>query len=166
MKEHDLYEFLRALPEEAGTDHTTLLTSFFPEFLGILGYEGATIFFDFLLSLPGRLQADAMVGKDRSGKAVWMYVEVRTFRAMRDDPESVWKRVRSSYEEFLTANGEWLLLFSPRFLGLKSKSDDRLYDLLRLTEEEASQVYLFLQREKFSDRQSEHAHGIHPEAVV
>ncbi len=153
MKERELYDYLRALPEETRADHTTLLASFLPKFLGILGYDGATIFFEFLLSLSKRLQVDAMVGEDRSAELTWMYVEVKTFLAMSYDPKLTWERVRGSYLPFLTSSDQRLLLFSPRFLGVASKSQDCWYDLTQLTEGEASEIYWLLRRPaNFSDR--------------
>ncbi len=167
MKERELYDYLRALPEETRTDHTTLLASFLPKFLGILGYGGATIFFEFLLSLSERLQADAMVAKDRTGELVWMYVEVKTFRAMRDDPERAWEEVKCSYEPFLTADDQWLLLFSPRFLGLASNSKTYWYDLTQLTEDKASEVYSLLRRPaKSSDGPNKQPYDIGTGAAV
>lgn len=61
MKERELYNYLRALPKRITSDHTDLLTLDLPKFLEILGYEGSTIFFEFLLSLRQGVQADALV---------------------------------------------------------------------------------------------------------
>ena len=77
MKEHELYEFLKRLPKRIMANHTDLLTSDLPKFPEILGYEGSTIFFEFLLSLPQGIQADALVAEHRTGMP-WIIVEVKT----------------------------------------------------------------------------------------
>ena len=111
MKEHELYGYLRALPKQIRADHTALLTSALPNFMEILGYEGTTIFFEYLLSLPRRIKADALVAEHRTGLP-WIIVEVKTFDAMRDGPKQVWNAVKRSYLQFLAKDEEWLLLFS------------------------------------------------------
>ncbi len=145
MKERELYDYLRALPKRITADHTTLLTSDLPKFLEILGYEGSTIFFEFLLSLPRRVKADALVAERRTGLP-WIIVEVKTFQAMRDDLKGTWKALKLSYLEFLSEDNQWLLLFSPKVLGLASKSEERLYDLTQLTEDQSSEIYSLLRR--------------------
>ncbi|MFH0823450.1 MAG: hypothetical protein V2B18_11920, partial [Pseudomonadota bacterium] len=143
MKEHELYDYLKTLPKQITADHTTLLTTVFPKFMEILGYEGSTIFFEFLLSLPLRIQADALVAEHRTGLP-WIIVDVKTFNAMRDDPKLVWRAVNRSYRGFIKYDGQWLLLLSPKVLGLASKSEEHLYDLTQLTEEQASDIYALL----------------------
>jgi hypothetical protein len=145
MKEHELYGYLRALPKQATTSHLDLLTSALPHFLEILGYEGSTIFFEFLLSLPLRIKADALVAEHRTGLP-WIIVEVKTYDAVREDPERVWEATQHSYLQFLAQEEQWLLMFSPKVLGLASKSEQRLYDLTQLTEDQSSEIYSLLRR--------------------
>jgi hypothetical protein len=145
MKERELYEYLKALPKQIRADHITLLTSDLPKFLEILGYEGSTIFFEFLLSLPRRVKADALVAEHRTGLP-WIIVEVKTFDEMRDWPKQAWKVVKHSYLEYLSKNNQWLLLFSPKVLGFASTSEEHIYDLVGLTEDKASEIYSLLRR--------------------
>lgn len=157
MKEHELYDYLRALPKQITDDHTTLLTSALPKFLEILGYEGSTIFFEFLLSLPHRAKADALVAAHRTGLP-WIIVEVKTFNAMRDHPTDAWNAVKFTYRKFLTRKNQWLMLFSPKVLGLASTSKEYLYDLTQLTKDQSSEIYSLLRRppksSNGSDRES------------
>jgi hypothetical protein len=145
MKERELYGYLRTLPKQITAGHTTLLTEVLPNFLEILGYEGSTIFFEFLLSLPDRIKADALVAEHRTGRP-WIIVEVKTFNEMRDDPKQAWRVVKHSYMPFLAKDEQWLLLFSPKVLGLASKSEEHLYDLTQLTEDQSSEIYSLLRR--------------------
>lgn len=160
MKERELYGYLRTLPKQITTGHTTLLTEVLPNFLEILGYEGSTIFFEFLLSLPSRIKADALVAEHRTGLP-WIIVEVKTFAAMRDDPRQAWKAVKRSYMPFLTRDEQWLMLFSPKVLGLASKSEEHFYDLTQLTEDQSSEIYSLLRRpSKPSDGSSKRSSDI------
>jgi hypothetical protein len=145
LKELELYDFLKALPKQGRADHTELLTSVLPKFLEILGYEGSTIFFEFLLSLPRRVKADALVAEHRTGLP-WIIVEVKTFDEMRDGPKQAWKVVKHSYLEFLSKDNQWLLLFSPKVLGLASTSESHIYDLVQLSKDKASEIYSLLRR--------------------
>ncbi|MCL4552512.1 MAG: hypothetical protein M1305_03005, partial [Candidatus Marsarchaeota archaeon] len=138
-----------ALPKQIRADHTKLLTSALPKFLEILGYEGSTIFFEFLLSLPRRVKADALVAEHRTGSP-WIIVEVKTWDAMRDDPKQAWKAVKLSYREFLSEDNQWLLLFSPKVLGLASTSEAHLYDLVQLEEHQSLEIYSLLRRPRKS----------------
>jgi hypothetical protein len=166
MKEREVYNYLRALPKRITADHTDLLTSDLPKFLGILGYEGSTIFFEFLLSLPHRIQADALVAEHRTGLP-WIIIEVKTFEAMRDDPKQMWRIVKNSYRRFLGEDNQWLLLFSPKVLGIASRSEAHLYDLVQLTEEQSSEIYSLLRRpSKSSDGPSEQPSGVGAEAPL
>ncbi|MGO9117766.1 MAG: hypothetical protein ACLQPD_09170 [Desulfomonilaceae bacterium] len=166
MTEHKLYDYLRALPKQIRTSHTDLLASELPKFLEILGYEGSTIFFEFLLSLPHRVKADALVAERRTGLP-WMIVEVKTFDEMRDDPKNMWKAVKHLYRRFLTAENQWLLLFSPKVLGMASRSEAYLYDLVQLTQDQSSQIYSLLRRPSTSaDGPIEQSSGIGTEAPL
>jgi len=166
MKEHELYEFLKRLPKRIMANHTDLLTTDLPKFLGILGYEGSTIFFEFLLSLPHRVQADALVAEHRTGMP-WIIVEVKTWQEMRDYPKEAWNAVQQSYRQFLAADDQWLLLFSPKVLGIASRSEAHLYDLVQLTEKESSEIYSLLRRpSKSSDEPSEQPPGVGAEAPL
>ncbi|AFM23606.1 hypothetical protein [Desulfomonile tiedjei] len=166
MRERELYGYLRALPKQTTASHTTLLASVLPDFLEILGYEGSTIFFDFLLSLPLRIKADALVAEHRTGLP-WIIVEVKTFNAMRDDPRQEWQAVKHSYLQFLSKDEQWLLLFSPKVLGLASKSEEHVYDLTQLTVAQSSEIYSLLRRPlKSSDGSSKRPCDIGTEAPL
>jgi hypothetical protein len=145
MKERELYDFLKALPTQIGANHITLLTSNLPRFLEILGYEGSNIFFGFLLSLSDRVEADALVAEHRSSRP-WVIVKVKTFETMRNDPKRVWEAAKLSYLRFLSVDDQWLLLFSPKILGLASVSQAHFCDLTRLTEDQSSEIYSLLRR--------------------
>ena len=76
----------------------------------------------------------------------WIIVEVKTFQAMRHNPKQTWNAVKLSYLEFLEEDNQWVLLFSPKVLGLASKTEPHFYDLTQLTEDESSEIYSLLRR--------------------
>jgi hypothetical protein len=166
MKEHEFYGYLRALPKHDTAGRIDLLTSVLPQFLKILGYEGSTIFFGFLLSLPLRITADAIVAERRTGEQ-WIIVNVKTFDAVRDDPQGVWEAAQRSYLQFLVNDEQWFLMLSPKVLGLASKSENRLYHLAQITEEQSSEIYSLLRKPRKSlDNSSKRLSDIGTEAPL
>ncbi len=116
MTEERLHEYLSALPYRIVSDHSALLTTDLPDFFAILGYADSTVFFEFLVDFPNRLVADAIIAEDRT-ETPRVLIEVKTARAMVQDPEHSWDRLRSTYAPFIASETTLLVLFSPLVLG-------------------------------------------------
>jgi hypothetical protein len=135
-----LHDYLSRLPKRIYADHTTLLTSDLLEFLTLLGYPGSTVFFQFLMSVPDRIIADAVVAEERM-KPLHLIIQVRTWRSMMDDYSRSWKQMLLTYKRFLKAPDQSLILFSPKILGKADRSGDKLYDLTQISPEDSRELY-------------------------
>ena len=69
--------------------------------------------------------------------------------------------MQNSYRQFLAEDNQWLLLFSPKVLGIASRSQAHLYDRVQLTEKQSSEISSLLRRpSKSSHGPSEQPSGV------